>query len=201
MHYICPVLLDTTMSDGDMAHAWHLGDRLRELRGERGLSVRTLAGRAGFSPSFISQVELGQASPSIASLERIATALDVTLRAFFPEGEQAPSVVVRAGARQELTSVWSQAQIEALAPAGASALEPVLITLAPGGRSSNEPIAHPRDQFAFVLSGSVILILGELTHELAAGDAATLTPLTPYRWENTGPDSARLLLVAARRVH
>jgi transcriptional regulator with XRE-family HTH domain len=55
-----------------------LGELLRQLRTERSLSVRTLATRAGFSPSFVSQIELNQASPSIASLERLAAALRVT---------------------------------------------------------------------------------------------------------------------------
>ena len=60
-----------------------LGERIRQLRTGRGLSVRTLAATTGFSPSFISQVEHGQVSPSIASLERIATALGVTLGGLF----------------------------------------------------------------------------------------------------------------------
>jgi transcriptional regulator with XRE-family HTH domain len=52
-----------------------VGGALRRLRKESRVSVRMLASKCGFSPSFISQVELGQASPSIASLDRIALAL------------------------------------------------------------------------------------------------------------------------------
>jgi transcriptional regulator with XRE-family HTH domain len=63
-----------------------VGELVRELREARRLSVRALAAQAGFSPSFISQVENEQASPSIASLERIATALGVTLVEFFQAG-------------------------------------------------------------------------------------------------------------------
>ena len=46
-----------------------LGDQLRDVRMRQGFSVRALAARAGCSPSFVSQVEHGQASPSISSLE------------------------------------------------------------------------------------------------------------------------------------
>ena len=56
-----------------------IGDHLRDVRTRQGLSVRALAARAGCSPSFISQVEHGQASPSIASLERLVQALGMTL--------------------------------------------------------------------------------------------------------------------------
>ena len=78
----------------------HIGDRIRRLRTDRGLSVRTLAAMAGFSPSFISQVEHGQVSPSIASLERIASALGITLGGFFTESVPTPAAVVRAAERQ-----------------------------------------------------------------------------------------------------
>ena len=60
-----------------------VGERVRSLRTALNMSVRSLASRAGFSPSFISQVENGLVSPSIASLERIASILDVTLAGFF----------------------------------------------------------------------------------------------------------------------
>jgi transcriptional regulator with XRE-family HTH domain len=56
-----------------------IGEVLRQLRERQGLSLRTLAGRAGFSASFLSQLENGQVSPSIASLDRIAAELGVTL--------------------------------------------------------------------------------------------------------------------------
>ena len=60
-----------------------VGDHLRDVRTRHGFSVRALAARAGCSPSFISQVEHGQASPSIASLERLVQALGMTWATFF----------------------------------------------------------------------------------------------------------------------
>jgi transcriptional regulator with XRE-family HTH domain len=72
-----------------------LGDMLRQHRESIGLSVRTLATKAGFSPSFISQVENGLASPSIGSLEKIAACLDVTLSELFRHQNEPLSGVVR----------------------------------------------------------------------------------------------------------
>jgi DNA-binding XRE family transcriptional regulator len=45
-----------------------MGDRLREARVSRGLSLRGLAERVGVSPSLISQVETGRAKPSVSTL-------------------------------------------------------------------------------------------------------------------------------------
>jgi transcriptional regulator with XRE-family HTH domain len=176
-----------------------IGDHLRQLRTGRGLSVRTLAAEAGFSPSFISQVEHGQVSPSIASLERIAAVLGVTLAGFFTEPAPSPAVVVRSTDRQELTSAWSRATIEALGPAGTTrTLEPLMITLAPGGRSGTRLHAALGEQFALVYGGEVTLSLPEATYALTPGDAVSIAAETPHQWKNTGFEPARVLLVTAR---
>jgi transcriptional regulator with XRE-family HTH domain len=174
-----------------------VGDHLRDVRMRQGFSVRALAARAGCSPSFISQVEHGQASPSIASLERLVQALGLTLGDFFRAST--PPAVVRSHERAALTNAWSGAQIEALAPAGAGhALEPLLITLEPGGQSASQPFARDGEEFAFVCEGDVLLTLGETAHHLTQGDAATFSGETPHRWENVGREPARIVVVSAR---
>jgi len=175
----------------------HIGELVRELRTRQGLSLRTLAARAGFSPSFVSQVERGQASPSIASLERLAQALGVTLGDFFRATTGA--VVTRASERAGLSSAWSNAQIEALGPTGPGrSFEAMMITLAPGGQSGGRSSVHGGNEFAFVFEGEIRLTLGETVHQLARGDAATFSAETPHRWENAGSDPARIVVVSAR---
>lgn len=173
-----------------------LGEIVRDLRSRQGLSLRTLATRAGFSPSFVSQLERGQASPSIASLERLAQALGVTLGEFFRP--VATARVTRLGERAELTSAWSNAQIEALGPTGPGrVLESMMITLAPGGQSGGRPNSHGGDEFAFVFEGMVRLTLDAAVYDLARGDAATFPAEIPHRWENVGPEPARIVVVSA----
>jgi XRE family transcriptional regulator, regulator of sulfur utilization len=185
------------MSPGSGAK--NVGERLRQLREERRISVRKLAELTEFSASFISQVENGQASPSIGSLERIASAVGVTLGEFFAAPSGGQQLIVRAAAREHLESAWSNARLDALGPmSGGRRLEPVLITLEPGGRSGKRPHAHAMEEFAFVLEGRVRLTLGEEEHALEAGDAVTITPDQPRAWENTGSTAARILVVSAR---
>lgn len=176
-----------------------VGLHVRELRTAAGLSLRALAERTEFSPSFISQVENGQVSPSIASMERIAAALGVTLGEFFSAASRGVSgVVVRAAERTVLSSSWSAATVEALSPmADQRGLEPVLITLEPRGRSGKHPAPHAAEEFAFVLEGEVTLTLGPDRHQLAAGDAVTILPRELRLWENEGRVAARVLVVAA----
>jgi transcriptional regulator with XRE-family HTH domain len=183
-----------------MTSAQQVGTLLRDLREKRRLSVRTFAGKVGFSPSFISQVENGQASPSISSLEKIAAALDVTLVEFFQSGEVRGSAVVRADQRPKFESRWSKAEIETLASDRAGRLEPLLITLGAGGTSGKSLHTLPREQFAFVVSGEVTLLLDDTEQVLTTGDAVTISPQRPYRWLNSSNEPAQLLVVSSRTL-
>ena len=65
--------------NGSAPEYGEMGDRLREVRQARGLSLRSLAQRLGVSPSLISQVETGRAKPSVSTLYAIATELGISL--------------------------------------------------------------------------------------------------------------------------
>lgn len=60
-----------------------VGERIRALRQHRDLSQEKLAFKAGMNTSFIGQVERGEKSATIVSLEKIATALDIELEEIF----------------------------------------------------------------------------------------------------------------------
>lgn len=60
-----------------------VGERIRALRQLRDLSQEKLAFKAGMNISYIGQIERGEKSATIVSLEKIATALDVGLEEIF----------------------------------------------------------------------------------------------------------------------
>jgi XRE family transcriptional regulator, regulator of sulfur utilization len=175
-----------------------VGDLVRRLREQRGLSLRALAAATDFSASFLSQLENGQVSPSIGSMERIATTLGVTLGDFFSSlGSSEGGVVIRAANRVLLESQWSSATLEALSPMTTSRLiEPFLITIEPGGRTGKHPSGQARGEFAFVVEGDVELALGPETYRLGEGDAATVLRGELRRWTNTGQGRARILVIS-----
>jgi transcriptional regulator with XRE-family HTH domain len=176
-----------------------LGTLVRRLRTQAGISVRALATQTGFSASFMSQIENGQVSPSINSMEKIAAALGVGLGEFFVAASDGEGgLVVRAGNRQTLGSRWSNAEIEALIASGSIArLEAILITLRPEGRSGKHPYPHAREEFAFVQQGSVILVLGPEEHRLQRGDSATILPGELRLWRNESATKAKVLVITS----
>jgi transcriptional regulator with XRE-family HTH domain len=130
-----------------------LGDAVRRLRERESLSVRGLAAKWGFSPSFISQVELNQASPSLSSLERIAAGLGVTLSEFFHAAEGSGPQLVRSRHRPMLQSGWSRSYIESLGnPVSGTRLEVLLVTLHAKGTSGSRLHTGNAELFVFVLA-------------------------------------------------
>ena len=176
-----------------------VGEVLRRVRKRSGLSLRALGARTGFSASFLSQLEKGQVSPSIGSLERIAGSLGVKLGDVFGASQPARSSVVRADARAAFTSSWSRARVESLiASADATGFEALVVTMLPGGSSGEHPAIRRATQFAYVLEGRLTLLVDESRTELAAGDAMTIPRHSPHRWQNERSEPARVLLVSKR---
>lgn len=175
-----------------------IGRKVRELRTEQGLSLRTLAARTGFSPSFISQMEADTVSPSIASLQKVAEELGVTLGQFFSSLESVPREVVRWDERSEYESGWSHSTVEVLAdPAPGRKLSAVQITVEPGGTSGKRPAFELQEAVVLVLSGELVAHLGGRERELREGDAAYVSGGAGFSWANRGDEEATLVMVAA----
>ena len=161
------------------------------------MSLRAFADRSGFSPSFISQLENGQVSPSIASLAKIGAALNTTLPELFSRSVDGERPVVRAAARPTYRSSWSRAEIAALTPRY-GALEALIVTLEPEGMSGKHPSPSTMDQFAFVFAGVVKLTLDQEVMTLHRGDAVQIVARVPHLWHNTSRRATQIVLVSLR---
>src|SRR3954471_15921372 len=81
-----------------------VGENLRRLRAQRGLSLEKLAQESGVSRAMLGQIELGQSAPTINVLWKIASALGVTFSALISTPTQGGAAVVRAAAARRITS-------------------------------------------------------------------------------------------------
>jgi transcriptional regulator with XRE-family HTH domain len=170
-----------------------LGARIRALRLARKATLRELAGRAGVTESFLSQVERGVASPSIATVQRIARALDQSIAELFAEKESV-GLVVRAGERRRVAYPGLGAVDEFLTRSTNGRLQVILSTIEPGGGTGEEAYSHDSDEeVVVVLEGELDLWVGDEHYRLRAGDAVTLGSRVPHRNTNPGPEVARVL--------
>jgi transcriptional regulator with XRE-family HTH domain len=150
-----------------------VGERLRELRRFRRATLKTIADRSGLSESFLSQVERGRSSASIASLRRIAEALGVSMADLFgPDGVPGPKVLRRADRPALAFGVLGKKSL--LTPKPLHHLEVFVGELQVGGSTGEQPYVHgDSEELVVVLAGSVQLELGGSSSTSRAATAST----------------------------
>jgi transcriptional regulator with XRE-family HTH domain len=172
-----------------------IGAGLRRARRRAGLTLRAVAESAGVTESFLSQVERDVASPSIATLRRVAVALGLSIGEILdqvgPHGQ-----LVRAAERRVVTYPGLAARDEFLTDGTGARLQVILSIIEPGGGTGAEAYAHESDEECLlVLEGSLDLWVGEEQYRLEVGDAIRYSSRVPHRNQNPGPGQARVLFV------
>jgi transcriptional regulator with XRE-family HTH domain len=178
-----------------MSEERQLGSRIRSLRERKGLPLRSVADAAGVSESFLSQVERGVASPSVASLRRVAEALGESVGALF-EGGEASGRLVRVRDRRRLLHPQRRWEDVLLTPSAARHLQVILSTIEAGAGSGAEPYSHDSDEeCVIVLKGNLRFWVDEDPFELEEGDALVFESRRPHRNHNPGPGKAEVLWI------
>lgn len=170
-----------------------LGPRIRALRQARKVTLRELATRAGVTESFLSQVEREVTSPSIASVQRIARALDLAIAELFTE-EASRGKVVRRAERRRIEYPGLSAVDEFLTAGMSGKVQVILSTIEPGGGTGDEPYAHDSDEeVVIVLSGQLELWVADERYVLEEGDAIAYSSRLPHRNVNRSDGQTTVL--------
>lgn len=171
-----------------------LGARLRAVRDERKLSQRELAQRAGVSTNAISLIERDENSPSVATLQNLASALHVKMSYFFEEEQQQDILHAKDGKRPVMTS--KGVQIEGIGgDLRRQEMDPFKITLAPQSHSGDRQVVHTGHEFVYCLRGNVEYIIDGTVYQLEVGDFLMFEAHLPHIWRNTTDQEAEFLLV------
>jgi transcriptional regulator with XRE-family HTH domain len=171
-----------------------VGNRIRELREQRALSLRALAEQCGLSINAISRIERDESSPTVASLHRLAGALSVPITTFFDAGDAQSTVYVRRDRR--MRTQGRGITMDSLGSGlTAQQMEPFLMTLGPGVISAAEPISHSGEEFVFCQEGTIEYQVGEEKYRLETGDTLLFQASQPHVCRNIGDGPATILLV------
>ena len=147
-----------------------LGERIRQRRKKKGLSLRALGEQIGVTASFLSQIERDLASPSIATLRRIAEALDTPLFQFLLD-TQTPSPVIRKGDRLQIKLPHSQLTYDLLTPDLNRKMEVFLGELEVGNSNIAHRLSQPTEECIVVLEGKLEIHLEDGSYQLGPGDS------------------------------
>jgi len=177
------------------SEAVDVGIQLRRLRQESGLSIRSLAEMSGLNVNTLSLIENGKTSPSVSTLQQLATALEVPITAFFEVISPSKSVVFQKF-NVRPRAIFSHGTLEDLG--GGLMLgngQPLLVVLEPQADSGPTPIVHTGHEFVFCLEGQMKYTIGEEDYFLESGDSLLFEAHLPHRWENIGAFPSRSLLI------
>src|SRR5947208_4489324 len=147
-----------------------LGERLRAIRQVQRKTLKDVAGAAAISESFLSQLERGRTNATVATLQRLSTALGIEVSDLFTTNSARPRVL-RNDAREFVA--WGRLGSKALlTPKPFHSLEVVVARFEPGGSTGDEPYTHgDSEELLIVVQGQVHVQLGTEIHEVAAGDS------------------------------
>jgi len=163
-----------------------LGKRIRQLREERGLTLKGLSEKTGLSIGFLSQVERNITEPSIASLKKISNAFGVKIKEFF-ENIPEEKIVIKKDERSKLLIGGSKIVYELLAPAMDRKMEPMLKLIEPNA-SSGQVDGHEGEEFAVILEGGLEVCIGDEIYVLEEGDSIYFDASQPHLYRNSGKE-------------
>lgn len=179
-----------------------LGKRLgRELRRRRKLLDKTMqdvATEAGLSVGFISQLERGLSSPSLASLSNIARALNATIEDFVASPE--PSRPASYQAERVRYSVGSMGRAyEHIGRGFDGALLNACIVHVPIGWHTTS-VTHEGEEFIYLMKGRMRYEVDGQTYELGPNDCIHFPSGQPHQSVNIGDEEAVELWVGTMRL-
>ena len=173
----------------------HIGDKLRRLRLQRGLTQEELADRCELSKSFISLLERDLTSPSLDTLSDLLETLGSDLPTFFSKADEKlvfgdDDIFIKEDP-EGLKGI-----IRWLIPsAQKNQMEPILVEMAPGGET-DEHDPHEGEEFGYVLSGTIKIVLGDRTERVRRDESFYFRPTAPHKLVNAGKSTCRVLWVA-----
>ena len=177
------------------AQSVNISERLRVIREERGLSIRALGRLSGLSANALSVIERGLSSPSVSTLYKISTALEIPVTAFFEDNPSQQDVVfIKSTERKRIPlhrGLWEGLGGELFE----GTVEPFMVTLEAGTSSGKFSMAHSGHEFVFCLRGVLEYIVSNNSYTLESGDSLLFSAAQEHKWHNPGSTVTNALII------
>ncbi len=183
------------MSFDNDAISIDVGQRLRELREARRISMRELARRSGLSANALSMIERNLTSPSVSTLNKLAAALEIPITTFFRQEPEKSQIVLRKANERNrvpfMRGLWEGLGGESFI----GKVEAFLLTLENGGSSGPHGMLHTGHEFVYCLRGTLEYEVSGEIYLLEAGDSLMFASQLMHRWRNPGKTVCNAIIV------
>lgn len=170
----------------------HIGSQLKAVRHERGWSLSQTAEHTGVSKAMLGQIERGESSPTVATLWKIASGLNVSFSQFLETPPEQSAALHRHGLLTTFNSETSGMRVVPLFPYDATLrMDMFVIDLASGGSSESAPHEAGVIEHVIVIEGELVLTVDGITRKLTAGEALRFAADCPHGYRNESGHAVR----------
>ena len=173
-----------------------IGNKIRRLRLQRGLTQEELADRCELSKGFISLLERDLTSPSLDTLSDILESLGTDLPTFFRNSGSEKMVFTGEDIFVKEDPDGIRGVIKWLVPsAQKNQMEPILVEMGPGGETAEDD-PHEGEEFGYVICGSIRIVLGDRSEKVRKDESFYFRPTAPHKLVNAGKTPCKVIWVA-----
>ncbi len=168
-----------------------LGERIRDSRKEKGITVKGLADMVNVTPGYISQIERDLIDPSLSVLRRISAVLEIPLTTLF--SQEAPDEVVLIPKEKRMVIKFADINMEYefLTPSARNRdmslqMEVISFKLAPKSWGGTEIMAHAAAECTVVLRGVLEYHIRDKVYTIEEQGCLYIPEKIPHRLYNPG---------------
>jgi len=174
-----------------------IGDNLKQLRSDKGLSLDAVAKLSGVSKSMLGQIERAEVNPTISTVWRIANGLKVSFTSLVTRAEDDSEVVERRGV-EPLVEDGGKCRNYPVFPFDAErGFETYAVEIDPGGYLQADAHSAGTQEFITLLAGELSIRVADQEYALGPGDSLRFKADVPHSYHNPGAAMAALSMVIA----
>jgi len=173
-----------------------IGNKIKDLRMKQGMSQRELAGKVGLTPSFVSQLESNQITPSLSSFLQICNTLGVSLSDTLEEKTEEAPWLIR---KEKIFShpSYKEAGMKSFHIVQNGNMSGSFLVIEPYAKVKGEIIPSEGKRFLYVLKGDISITINGKGETLRTGDSLYLSKEVASLLKNEGGDNAEILLISS----
>lgn len=177
-----------------------LGEKIKNMRTERGLSLKELAHKSGISAAAIHKIESNGITPTITTMMKISDALGKKVSHFIEEKAEHNDVVfVSSKDREPILTFKKGLELQGISAKqyGDFMMTAAYSVLEVGASSGKTPMKHRGEELVYCINGKVEFQVYDNTYTLGPGDSIHFRTLLEHKWRNVGRSKAKLLWILA----
>jgi len=173
----------------------NIGEKLKGLRTQHKKTLKELSSEANISVGFLSQFERGKTTIDVKNLQTLADIFAVNIQYFFDDTDT-ENVIIRSY-DQKIDKRMNHAIYKPLSVKTPDlVMRPdILILLPTDDKELPEAYTHEGEEFLYILSGVLTLVINQQTYRLYPGDATHFNSMRPHNWGNQDDEPVKMIIV------